>query len=422
VETASRKEALTVLRRLISYSEKIFSLSATLLAPLGDRRLDPRRSTPAVVKTALVLFWTRLPSLNALAHIHAPRFWKQWLREPLASADTLGRVPTGLYPDQLRQTIFLVYQQLKRNKALPDHQGIGLAVLDGHESHASYRRHCAGCLQRTLHSERGDRLQYYHRQVTLMLLPAARSGRPALRLLLDQEPQRPGEDEVQTALRLLQRVLPRYPRAFDLVLADALYAGAPFFNFLLTHRKHALVVLKQERRDLYVDAMALFAQQTPLMGRYRDRQCEWWDVSDLSSWPQVQTPVRVIRSRETYTVRRQLDSKPEQLSSDWIWVTTAPAAQLPTQRAVIFGHQRWDIENYAFNELANEWHSDHVFRHDSNAIECFLLLTFLAYNLFHAFFDLNLKAPARNDTSQVLCARLMTAEFLHEMASLNRSP
>jgi hypothetical protein len=30
-------------------------------------------------------------------------------------------------------------------------------------------------------------------------------------LLLDQEPQRPGEDEVQTALRLLRRVLARYP-------------------------------------------------------------------------------------------------------------------------------------------------------------------------------------------------------------------
>ena len=86
------------------------------------------------------MFWTRLPSLNALAQISAPRFWKQWLCEPLASADTLGRVPAGLYADQLRQSIFLVYQQLKRNKALPDHQGIGLAVLDGHESHASYRR------------------------------------------------------------------------------------------------------------------------------------------------------------------------------------------------------------------------------------------------------------------------------------------
>src|SRR6266851_9432027 len=113
-----------------------------------------------------------------------------------------------------------------------------------------------------------------------MLLPAAPPGQPALRLLLDQEPQRPGEDEVQTALRLLRRVLARYPRAFDLVLADALYAVAPFFNFLLTHRKHALVVLKQERRDLYVDATALFAQQAPQLGRYRGRQCEWWDASE----------------------------------------------------------------------------------------------------------------------------------------------
>jgi len=35
-----------------------------------------------------------------------------------------------------------------------------------------------------------------------------------------------------------------YPRAFDLVLADAAYAEAPFFNFLLAQDKHALVVLK----------------------------------------------------------------------------------------------------------------------------------------------------------------------------------
>jgi len=108
VETTARKETLTVLRRLISYGEKIFCLSTTLLAPPGDRRLDPRCSTPAVVKAALLMFWARLPSLNALAQIPAPRFWKQWLREPLASADTLGRVPAGLYADQLRQTIFLV--------------------------------------------------------------------------------------------------------------------------------------------------------------------------------------------------------------------------------------------------------------------------------------------------------------------------
>jgi hypothetical protein len=50
-------------------------------------------------------------------------------------------------------------------------------------------------------------------------------------------------------------------------------------------------------------------------------------------------------------------------------------------RIVHLGHQRWDIENYGFNELANEWHSDHVFKHDRGATKCFLLVTFLAYNL-----------------------------------------
>jgi hypothetical protein len=104
-----------------------------------------------------------------------------------------------------------------------------------------------------------DRTQYYHRQVTLMLLPAARPGCQPIRLLLDHEPQRPEEGEVATALRLLTRVIDSYPRAFDLVLADGLYATAPFFNFLLARGKHALVVLKNERRNLYEDAAALFA-------------------------------------------------------------------------------------------------------------------------------------------------------------------
>jgi hypothetical protein len=128
--------------------------------------------------------------------------------------------------------------------ALPDIYGLGVVALDGHESHASYLRHCSGCLQRTIHTAGGDRIQFYHRQVTLMLLTGALPGREAVWLLLDHEPQRSGEEEVETALRLLARVISAYPRAFDLVLADALYAEAPFFNFLLAHGKHALVVLK----------------------------------------------------------------------------------------------------------------------------------------------------------------------------------
>jgi hypothetical protein len=420
--TASGQGALTVLRRLIRYAEKVFHVSRDVVARVSDRRLEPRISTAAVVKAALVVFWARLGSLNAWALVAGARFWQPWLGEPPCSADSLGRIHALLQAEELRQGIHHLYARLKRNKALPDRQGVGVAVLDGHESHASYRRHCPGCLQRTIHTATGARLQYYHRQVTVMLLPGAPPGRPAVRLLLDHEPQRPGEDEVATALRLLARVLARYPRAFDLVLADGLYAQAVFFNVLLAHGKHALVVLKDERRNLYQDVAGLFDQVRPHPGRYRARTCRWWDFADLGSWPQVHGPVRVIRSLETAAVRRQLDKQDEPQSSDWIWATTLPRFQVPTERVVGFGHQRWDIENYGFNELVNEWHADHVFRHDPNAMECFLLVAFLAYNLFHAFFALNLKPVARQGNPPSFWARLMTAALYQEVTPRSLSP
>jgi hypothetical protein len=56
-----------------------------------------------------------------------------------------------------------------------------VVVPDGHENHATYLRHCSGCLQRTIHGAAGDRIQFYHRQVTLLLLPGALPGREAVR-------------------------------------------------------------------------------------------------------------------------------------------------------------------------------------------------------------------------------------------------
>jgi len=396
---------------LITYADKIFDFSGTIVAPLHDRRPQPRIPTAVLVKSAMVLFWARLGSLNSWELSRPSRFWKSWLGQAPASADTLGRVHVGLDADGLRQAIHHVYDRLKRNKALPDQPGLGVAVLDGHESHASYLRHCPACLLRTVSIAGQERIQYYHRHVSLMLLPGSAAGRKPLRLLLDLELQRPGEDEVSCALRLLTRVLQHYARAFDLVLADALYAQAPFFNFLLAQGKHALVVLKDQRRDLYQDSAGLFTAMPPQLGTYRSRQCSWWDVSDLHSWPQVDGPLRVVRSQETYSVKRQQDAKTERLATEWIWVTTLPASQVSTERVVQLGHQRWDIENCAFNELVNHWHADHIYKHEGNAIECFLLEIFLAFDIFHAFLARNVKLHLQGKRTVKFWAELIAAEL-----------
>ena len=364
--------------------------------------------TLALLQSVLVLYWARLGSLHALETVRGASFWRRWLGQALASADTVGRVHTQLENQGLRRGLQHVYRRLKRNKAL---RGVGewdIAVVDGHENHASYRRHCSGCLKRTLHTEQGEKIQFYHRQVTLMLRCEK------MRLLLDVEAQLPGEQEVATALRLLQRVLQAYPRAFQLLMADALYAQAPFLNFLISHGKQVLLVLKEERRDLYQDVLGVLPLVTPQKGQYRSRDCLWWDVPDLTSWSKVSVPLRVVRSEETYEVRRQSSKQLSQERSAWMWVTTLPAARASTALVVHLGHARWDIENYGFNELVNSWHADHIYRHDPHAIEAFTLLAFLAYNLFHAFLARNIKPQLRCTKTESFWAQLITAQIYTE--------
>jgi len=405
-----------VLRRLIHYAEKLYGLRDGLLAGVADARPQPRIPARVVLQATLVLFWARLGSLNALETLAAVPFWKQWLGREIPSADTIGRVYSLLDPAALRQAIHCVYERLKRNKALAGIAGLGVAVLDGHESHASYRRCCEGCRQRTIACRDGEKVQYYHRQVTLQLLAAAPAGGEPLRLLLDAEAQRPGEEEVATARRLLERVLAAYPRAFDVVLADALYATAPFVNFLLGRGKHALIVLKDERRNLYQDVEGLWASQSPQTGRYRSRDCQWWDHEGLLSWPQVKQPLRVVRSLETWWQRSQLDGQQHQQHSEWVWLTTLSSKQLSTGGMVRLGHHRWDIENLGFNELLNDWHADHVYRHQPQAIENFLLTVFLAFNLFHAFVARHLKPALRRSKPKIFWARAMAAELYQAAA------
>ena len=257
-----------------------------------------------------------------------------------------------------------------------------------------------------------EQVQYYHRQVTLLLLSDAPPGSEPLRLLLDAEPQRPGEDEMAAAHRLLARVLETYPRAFDVVLADALYATAPFINFLLGHGKDAVIVLKDERRNLYQDVQGLWPTTAPQRGDYQGRDCQWWDHEGLVSWPQVQQPLRVVRSVESWQQYSQLDSQPHPHHSEWVWVTTLSSLQVRTARVVRLGHQRWDIENQGFNELVNGWHADHVYKHDPAAIENFLLTVFLAFNLFHVFVARNLKASLRRSKPRVFWARAMATTLI----------
>ena len=300
----------------------------------------------------------------------------------------------------------IIWGQLKRNKTLRSiRAGMIALVLDGHESHCSQKRCCKGCLQRRLNTKHGERIEYYHRHVMASLIFEG------ICLPLDMEPQRPGEDEVKCAIRLLERILKNYPRAFDLVIADGLYARAPFFKFIIKHGKDVIAVLKDDRRDLLKDARGLFKQEQARV--YQDGRVkrEYWDIENFRSWDQLDVPVRVVCSRETREIRRQRTKTIEYEVKEWVWVSTIAQRRLGTDNFVKFAHDRWKIENNGFNELVNYWHADHMYKHNPAAIEAFGLLTMLSYILFHAFIGRNLKEVFRNKHTKKHFARMITAEI-----------
>lgn len=321
--------------------------------------------------------------------------------------DQIANVSEVLDLPWLRSVLGKMYGRLGRNKVLKAVLGHRLAVVDGHEINHSYKRCCADCQQRELTVNGQKRIQYYHRAVIFQLVGEG------FRFLLDFELLRPKEDEGTAALRLIQRVLDHYPRSFDILLGDGLYPQARLFKLLRRHHKHALVVLKDDRRDVLKDARGLFRYSRPITFREGRTVYVCRDVEDLRSWDSYPEPVRVVQSLETTTLHERINHRwySRKQTTEWLWVTTLTASEVPTRHIVFFGHERWRIENEGFNELCNQWHANHYFHHHPTSITAFWLILFMAHALFHCLLR-NLKPALRADHTLLYWAQQLLADFV----------
>jgi hypothetical protein len=278
-----------------------------------------------------------------------------------------------------------------------------VVAVDGHEIGASRARCCPRCLVREVPRPGGTVLEYYHRFVVAQwvgVLPPAP---------LDLEAVAPGEGEVAAARRLLDRLLRRYARLFDVIVADALYLEAPFLRAILDAGKHAVIVMKQERRDLFQDADQLRRLASPQVHVDGPTTTRLWDLPELATFTTLGRPVRVVWAEEQTRRRTIVGGRPTDSLEEktWVWVTDLPAALVPPATIQRWGHDRWDLENRGFNELVTLWHLDHYFIHDPTAIEILLLTLALAFVTTYLFYERNLKPPARRHMTRLaLAARL----------------
>jgi hypothetical protein len=378
------------LSQFVHYANKRFDLPL-LAGAFSDTRPRPEIPSRSVWLSMVLGEIVHIPSFLQLeAETNLPQ-WQRWVGyKQSISHDTFGYVSERFDVGQLRRGAAWINRKLKRGKALEESKTNGLLVcsLDANEQFCSDHRCCEDCLEREVTCKDAEgrevkKVQYYHKQVYAQL-----SG-PQLSVILDFEPMRPGEEECAAALRLLRRLRKSYgPRYFDLIVVDSWYANGPFLKSVVDEGWPVVAVLKQERYEVYQEALALSRGQKPDQVVERgQRQVEIWDTRSLRFSDSYPGPVRVVRVRERWTERQRVGGEWKRVEKEqnWLWVVAGDLDGYDGAAIRDIGHLRWKVENNAFAELTQHWQLTHCCHHEPVAVVALLWIKIIAFTLFHAF-------------------------------------
>jgi Transposase DDE domain len=378
------------LRHFWWYAQKVFDLPRRL-ARVRDRRSQSEIPTRAVTWTLFLGGLLRISSRLGLEIKSRKKGWQRLIghAKPI-SDDALGYVLERYDLEDLRTVLVEVNRDLKRNKALESCKIDGLLVvaLDGNEQFNSRCRCCEQCCERKIQIKDAQGKttkvrEFYHRHIY------AHITGPKFTAILDVEAIRPGEEECQAALRLLERIRNLYGvRFFDVVTVDSWYAKGPFIKAVRQLGWSVVCVLKQSRYEIYQEASRLSTRQNAQSWETEDhRQIQAWDVKNLPFTDEALDNMRVVITQECWQERQQVAGEYVRVdkTGHWRWLVDASLEGSGVRTIWKIGHSRWGVENHAFNELTQYDHLTHCTRHEPTAMLAWLLLRVLALNLFDCF-------------------------------------
>lgn len=403
------------LHQFLNYAIEVFGLGATL-AKACDGRRSPKISTSQVFLSLLMAAVLRVPSLNQLEELLGDGQFRRLLGargssargKRLFSADTIADVLDTLDVAVLQASLVELVKKAERNKAFRDDTfgTFRCVALDGWEPFSTYKRHCEGCLTRTVklkeRDEDGNQVertvtQYYHRFVVAFLVA------PTLDITLAIEPILPAdlrenlpvkrardEGELTVALRLIDRLHEQYGSFIDAFVLDGLYPCGPIFEKLTQYRYGGVVICRDKRKDPLRFAEELWGAEDKPVEVGEDPQThepvQFWEVKDVDALASFSGSVDMLKARVTRKNGKQ---------STWTVALVGKAKRASRWVALRIARGRWHIENTAFHQWATKWNLDHCYRHTPNAITSVMHIWALAFNLMQLFFYRRLKKPRR---------------------------
>lgn len=349
-------------RRLRRFAGRVLGLERYLRQP-GDGRRRPLIAARHLVWAQIMGEILRQGAFHAIEFLVRSR-----ARAALAVGRAFGDDALAYFTERLdvrvtRRALAGALKRAKRNKAFENSRFVGLA-LDGTGTGRCQQAGCRLC-RPIRHAERGVVGQLH----ALSLLSVVGTG---LVLPVDVEPYGPGDSELAASQRLLERAHGHLGARFaDYLVADSLYAAAPFLNRVGQLSLRVVVRLKANVPELLRAVEARFAGRAPdLVFAHGGDRVEVWDVNDFDPWDGLDwTTVRVIRYRQ---------HKPDGTTVQADWLTDFPAAQVGSRALYGLAKSRWEIENNGFNDAKNRYGLERIRHHHENSLLIGWLLICLA--------------------------------------------
>jgi hypothetical protein len=403
------------LAQFLKYAQNVYDLPQ-LLRQVHDRRPRPQIPTFTVLLGLCFAAAFRCRSFNAMeGHLREKGFQRLLGRrvspgKKAFSADTVARVADGLDDEALRAVQRRIIGQAERNKVFREGWpgALRCVALDGWEVFCSRRRHCDDCLTRTVHTQAGDEIEYYHRVVVALLLGEKTE------VVLDLEPVRSlrgrraageanattDEGEKTAARRLIQRLHESYGGFLAVLVLDGLYPDGPTLTAIAGFGYSAVITLRKTTDEPLKEALALWDGQLPHATWEDLRRCETiraWDCPELRTLDTFDGPLRVLRAEVT--------SRRSGQTTTWCAVVLGEIGRrLSPRRVHEIQRARWHEENTAFHQWTTQWHLGRAYRHSPGGVRAVLRIWTLTFNLMQLFCFRRLRRPRHpRDPSDTLC-------------------
>ena len=246
------------------------------------------------------------------------------------------------------------------------------------------------------------------------------------------------EGEVTVLKRIIPKIEKRIGKTFDVIVLDALFANAPVLNCIKENGLDAVVRFKEERRDIYKDAMGMFEKREAdlefeLVEKRQKIKTKYSKESHKKDKQKTkeEQEERKISEREIGKIeeisRKKVNNKKCQkeiietekvLKRVKVWsdefdlinyeygkvrfiryeeemskgkhqtilvVTTLLQQDLRTILKIM--HGRWLIENNGFRVLKDRYNIDHCYVGELNAIRLINEIIMLVYNLVNLYIN-----------------------------------